>query len=75
MKRFDSNWTWYASEFDGKDVFFGLVSAFEVELGFFTLSELKQAHDPIELQIERDLHFDPKTLSELLKWHRNQRSE
>jgi hypothetical protein len=21
----DSNWTWYASEFDGEDVFFGLV--------------------------------------------------
>lgn len=34
----DSNWTWYASEFDGEDVFFGLVSGFEVELGYFTLS-------------------------------------
>ena len=27
----DSNWTWYASEFDGEDIFFGLVSGFEVE--------------------------------------------
>ena len=31
----DSNWTWYASEFDGEDIFFGLVSGFEVELGYF----------------------------------------
>jgi hypothetical protein len=71
----DSNWTWYASEFDGKDVFFGLVSGFEVELGYFTLSELKQARGPLGLQIERDLHFEPKTLDELLKWHRNQKDK
>src|SRR3990172_8365059 len=29
----DSNWTWYASEFDGEDIFFGLVNGFELELG------------------------------------------
>ena len=33
----DSNWTWYASEFDGEDIFFGLVSGFEVEVGYFSL--------------------------------------
>jgi hypothetical protein len=68
----DSNWTWYASEFDGEDVFFGLVSGFEVELGYFTLSELKEARGPLGLQIERDLHFEPKTLGELQKLHQNQ---
>jgi hypothetical protein len=68
----DSNWTWYASEFDGQDVFFGLVSGFEVELGYFTLSELKEARGPLGLQIERDLHFEPKTLGELQKWLQNQ---
>jgi hypothetical protein len=31
----DSSWTWYASEFDGEDIFFGLVSGLEVELGYF----------------------------------------
>ena len=36
----DSNWTWYATEFDGKDTFFGLVDGFEMELGYFSLSEL-----------------------------------
>jgi hypothetical protein len=65
----------FASEFDGKDVFFGLVSGFEVELGYFTLSELKQVRGPMGLQIERDLHFEPKTLDELLKWHRNQKDK
>ena len=32
----DSNCTWYASEFDGEDTFFGLVSGFEVELEYFS---------------------------------------
>jgi hypothetical protein len=70
----DSNWTWYASEFDGEDVFFGLVSGFEVELGYFTLSELKEARGPLGLQIERDIHFEPKTLGELQKWHLDHRT-
>lgn len=68
----DSNWTWYASEFDGEDVFFGLVSGFEVELGYFSLSEIKEARGPLGLQIERDLHFEPKSIGELMKWHRSQ---
>jgi hypothetical protein len=36
----DSSWTWYASEFDQEDTFFGMVSGLEVELGNFSLSEL-----------------------------------
>lgn len=69
----DSNWTWYASEFDGEDIFFGLVSGFEVELGYFALSELDEARGPLGLPIERDLHYDPKTLQELLDIHRRER--
>jgi|GEM_PF-978282 len=63
----DSNWTWYAIEFDGEDIFFGLVDGFETELGYFSLKELKEVHGPMGLQIERDLHFEPKSLSEQLK--------
>ena len=38
----DSNWTWYAWEYDPKQrIFFGLVSGFEVELGYFSLDELE----------------------------------
>lgn len=63
----DSNWTWYATEFDGEDIFFGMVSGFEVELGNFALSELQQVRGPKGLPIERDLHFEPKTLREIKK--------
>ena len=65
----DSNWTWYASEFDGEDIFFGLVSGFEVELGYFSLKELQEVKGPLGLPIERDLHFEPKTLKELHEIH------
>jgi hypothetical protein len=63
----DSNWTWYVSEFDGDDTFFGLVAGFDVELGYFLLSELQSVRGPLGLPIERDLHFEPKTLKELLE--------
>ena len=69
----DSNWTWYASEFDGEDLFFGLVSGFEVELGYFSLSELQSVKGSLGLPIERDLYFEPKTLEELIAQHKRQR--
>lgn len=50
-----SNWTWYATEFDGEDIFFGLVQGFEEELGYFSLSELESSG----LRIERDNFFTP----------------
>ena len=62
----DSNWTWYITEFDGKDIFFGLVDGFEKELGYFSLSEIKNARGPYGLKIERDLHFIPVKLKNLL---------
>ena len=65
----DSNWTWYASEFDGEDILFGLVSGFEVELGYFSLSELDAVRGPLGLPIERDLHFTPQTLKTLMDSH------
>jgi hypothetical protein len=54
----DAQWTWYASEFDGEDIFFGLVIGLEIELGYFSLSELKSVKGPLGLPIERDLHFN-----------------
>ena len=62
----DSSWTWYASEFDGEDIFFGLVIGHVAELGYFSLSELEEVRGPMGLPIERDLYFDPKTLEELI---------
>jgi len=63
----DSNWTWYATEFDGEDTFFGLVDGFVKELGYFSLSELESTRGPLGLKIERDLYFEPTILEELMK--------
>ena len=60
-----ANWTWYATEFDGKDLFFGLVDGFEKELGYFSLSELESLTGPFGLKVERDLHFGNKKIAEL----------
>ena len=56
-----SNWTWYATEFDGKDTFYGLVDGFDKELGYFSLAELES----LGPKIERDLWFSPTPLSKL----------
>ena len=56
-----ADWTWYATEFDGKDTFFGLVDGFDKELGYFSLAELESMGH----KIERDLYFKPTLLSEL----------
>jgi ribosomal protein S18 acetylase RimI-like enzyme len=36
-----TKWTWFATEFDGKDSFFGYVIGEYPELGYFSLSELE----------------------------------
>ena len=66
-----SNWTWYATEFDGEDTFFGLVIGLETELGYFSLKELLEVTVPCGLSIERDLYFTPKPLGELRNLHIN----
>ena len=59
-----SNWTWYPIEYDQDDIFFGKVIGFETELGYFSLCELQAIQGPGGLQIERDLYWKPKPLSE-----------
>ncbi|GAH87664.1 unnamed protein product [marine sediment metagenome] len=50
----DGSWTWYAVEFDGEDLFFGLVDGFEKEWGYFSLKELQSIRGKLGLPIERD---------------------
>ncbi len=58
--------TWYATEFDGDDIFFGLVTGLaEDELGYFSLTELASYRGRFGIGIERDLHFKPITLKEI----------
>jgi hypothetical protein len=61
----DANWTWYPTEFDGEDRFFGLVSGMEIELGYFSLTELEGVRGPLGLPVERDLYYEPQTLRKL----------
>ncbi len=61
-----SNWTWYVTEMDPETgECFGLVDGLERELGYFHLEELESINGPVGLKIERDLHFDPKPLSQV----------
>ena len=69
----DAQWSWFASEYDGDDILFGLVVGLEIEFGYFSLSELQAVRGPLGLPIERDLHFDPKSLRELRDHHRSER--
>ena len=55
------NWTWYATEFDGDDTFFGLVDGLDKELGYFSLAELES----LGPKLERDTWFSPTPLSQL----------
>ena len=69
----DSSWSWFASEFDGEDIFYGLVVGLEVEFGYFSLKELQSVRGPWGLPIERDLYFESKTLRELFETHKHER--
>ena len=61
------SWTWYVVEGelleDGDWLFFGLVDGFEKEWGYFSLGELQNVRGPLGLGIERDIYFQPKTVS------------
>lgn len=64
-----TNWTWYAIEFDGDDLCFGLVQGFERELGYFSLAELEGITGPGGLRVERDVFFEPTPISKLRAEH------
>jgi hypothetical protein len=61
----DGSWTWYATEFDGKDTFFGYVIGQEKEFGYFSLSELQTIQGPMGLHVEKDRYFKPKSLEKI----------
>lgn len=49
--------TWYITEWDNRDVMFGLCCLHEAELGYVSLAELKKLDGGFGLGIERDLHY------------------
>jgi hypothetical protein len=84
-----SGWIWYASEGSPVDangyidtdaekvdfLFFGLVIGFEIEFGYFSLSELSGASGPLGWAVERDRFYQPKTLNELQAYHHAERRQ
>lgn len=63
-----AGWTWYAAEYcPRRRLCWGLVVGLEVEWGYFALDELEDVRGPGCLRIERDLHFEPTTVEELVQ--------
>ncbi len=62
-----TNWTWYITEWNAETgLCFGLVEGFEVELGYFDLTELAEATVFGDVPaVDRDLYWKPKTLGEI----------
>ena len=67
VKFFMPDFPWYASEFDGRDTFFGLVKGDCTEQGYFSLSELQAMRGCLGLPVERDLFLRPMPLQELMR--------
>lgn len=60
-----AGWTWYAVEFDGEDLFYGLVDGHEKEWGYFSLKELESVTGPAGLKIERDRYFGQPKIKDI----------
>lgn len=71
-----NGWRWYVVEFDGDDTFFGLVDGFELEWGYFSLSELSSVAlgGNTLPAVERDLYFVPTSMKEVEQEARNRRA-
>ena len=64
------DWTWYIIEMDeARELCFGFVVGQEQELGYFTISELRDLKRGLISPVERDLYFTPMTLSEVRAYH------
>jgi hypothetical protein len=67
IKLFDptSQWTWFITGYDpGTRVATGRVHGLEDEYGDFSMAELVEYRGRFGLPIERDLHWEPRPVSE-----------
>ncbi len=60
-----SHYTWYVTEFDGKDTFFGFVEGDFPEWGYFSYRELVTLEKNGLPLVERDRFFKPKKFSKI----------
>lgn len=70
----DGSWSWFVLEADAVETeggnvdwrFFGIATDGEhVEFGYFDFADMKKVRGSLTLPIERDLHFNIKTVREL----------
>jgi len=62
----DAGWTWFVCGYGPEDeLCWGLVDGHEIELGDFSLRELRQIRGNLGCKLERDLYFDPRPMSQL----------
>ena len=76
IKLFDpiGSWTWYLTGYDpDRRLAYGAVDGFELEVGDFSMLELTALRGRLGLPIERDLWFEPRPLSVLLRQSRDER--
>ena len=67
-----NGWRWYITEWEAETgTCFGLVEGFEVELGYFALTELAEVTVFGSVPaVERDLYWEPMTLGEIRRQSR-----
>ena len=67
-----TGWSWYITEWDPETgTCFGLVEGFEVEIGYFDLTELAESTVLGNVPaVERDLYWEPKTIGDIRRQSR-----
>lgn len=55
-----SNAAWYVTEFDGKDLCYGLITGKKTVWGYFSLSELRLIRNASGLPIVQDINWVPQ---------------
>lgn len=67
----DSSFTWYLLEYSPElGIVYVYVTSYmcpEGEHGYVSLEEMQELRGPLNLPIERDLHFDPTRIQQIVK--------
>lgn len=69
VKFFDpcGSFTWFILEYDGEDILFAFVRSHlcpQGELGYVSVKELQSVRNRFGLGMERDIHWEPRPLSQ-----------
>ena len=71
----DTDWTWYATAFDGQDTLFGLAVEETITCTSFSVTDLARLRGPLGYSVEYDYDFWPETLGDMKAKHERLRNE